>query len=254
VPAPPEAAGPGTRGRFTGGYRKAAEPVQPISATPGYPVALRLVAPAALPRRRLSTVAGRIALLHAVAHIEFNAINLAWDAVHRFRGLPQAFYRDWAGVAADETRHYQMLRDRLAALGAAYGDLPAHNGLWQMAVDTADDLVARMALVPRLLEARGLDVTPGMIERLSAAGDTPSAAALRVILEEEVAHVAVGTRWFHFACEARQLDPEATFEKLLGACRAGQLRGPFNHPARRAAGFSERELAFIEAEAARARR
>ncbi len=139
--------------------------------------------------------------MHAVAHIEFNAIDLAWDAVYRFRGMPIQYYRDWAAVAADETRHFRMLRARLAELGHAYGDFDAHNGLWEMAVKTADSCLARMALVPRVLEARGLDVTPSMIARLRQAGDVATADILDIILCEEIAHVAAGSRWFAWCCE-----------------------------------------------------
>lgn len=160
---------------------------------PGRPSRPRLVPPRNLAKRGLGTRAGRIALLHAVAHIEFNAIQLALDAAYRFREMPEAFVSDWLRVAVEEARHFRLLRARLRALGADYGDLPAHNGLWAMCFATRHDVLERMALVPRLLEARGLDVTPGMIARLEAAGDTESAAILRVIQHEEVAHVAIGT-------------------------------------------------------------
>lgn len=221
----------------------APEPVR----EPGRPARPALVSPRALPRRGLGTGAGRAALVHAVAHIEFNAINLALDAAYRFRGLPADYYGDWLRVAADEARHFHMLDERLRALGYTYGDYPAHDGLWQMAVDTADDWLARMALVPRVLEARGLDVTPGMIERFRAAGDAATAAILEVILEEEVAHVAIGSRWFEAACRERALEPESTFRSLLQRFFHGGVRGPFNHAARRAAGFSASEMAMLEA-------
>ncbi|NKI34462.1 ferritin-like domain-containing protein [Wenzhouxiangella sp. XN79A] len=205
------------------------------------------VHPSALPRRGLGSVEGRVALLHAVAHIEFNAINLGLDASLRFPGMPDEFYRDWLSVAADEARHFRLLAERLDRLGAAYGDLPAHNGLWDMAEKTADDVLVRMALVPRVLEARGLDVTPGMIDKLRAVGDLDSVACLEVILEEEVRHVAIGSRWFRFCCEGRDLDPEPTFRGLLRDHFGGALRGPFNHSARREAGFSAPELEALEA-------
>jgi uncharacterized ferritin-like protein (DUF455 family) len=188
-------------------------------------------------------VEGRAALVHAVAHIEFNAINLAWDAALRFSGMPEGYYRDWAGVAADEARHFGMLSARLEELGHAYGDFDAHNGLWELAVKTSDSCLARMALVPRVLEARGLDVTPGMIARLRSVGDDTTAGILEVILREEVAHVAAGTRWFRWCCERDGRDPVATFHDLLRERLAGGLRGPFNPDARRAAGFGEDELA-----------
>ncbi len=213
---------------------------------PGRPLRPRLVEPRQLKQRKLNTAQGRAALVHAIAHIEFNAINLAWDAVYRFAGMPDAFYRDWASVAADEARHFLMLQSRLGELGFAYGDFPAHNGLWQMAIDTADDIVARMALVPRVLEARGLDVTPGMIQRLSAAGDMDTVAKLCVILNEEVRHVAIGSLWFKFACQQRNLEPKSTFRSLLKHYSMERLRGPFNVSARLDAGFDAEEIAMLE--------
>lgn len=212
----------------------------------GRPERPELVSPASLPRRGLGSVQGRIALLHAVAHIEFNAINLALDAALRFADMPEDYYRDWLSVAFDEARHFRLLETRLHEIGAAYGDLPAHNGLWEMAEKTAHDPLVRMALVPRVLEARGLDVTPGMIEKLRNAGDDASVACLEVILEEEVRHVAIGSRWFRYLCEQRGWAPEATFRSLLREHYAGGLRGPFNHPARLEAGFSESELEDLE--------
>lgn len=212
---------------------------------PGRPARPRLVAPKALATRGLGSEEGRIALLHAVAHIEFNAVNLAWDAVYRFRAFPRAYYDDWVAVADDEARHFGLLAARLAAHGAAYGDLPAHNGLWEMALRTDADPLARMALVPRVLEARGLDVTPGMIARLRAVGDDASADVLAVILAEEVAHVAAGTRWFGWLCAGRGMDPEATFLALVRQHAAGAVRPPFNESARAAAGFAATELAGL---------
>jgi len=201
------------------------------------------VPPRALARRGLGDVRGRTALLHAIAHIEFNAINLALDAVQRFAGLPPAFHGDWISVAEEEARHFALVVDRLRALGADYGDLPAHDGLWQMAVATADDPLRRMALVPRVLEARGLDVTPGMITKLRDAGDDASADALDVILRDEVGHVAIGSRWFRWLCAERGLsDPAATYLKVLAEHFNGQVRCPLNLDARRRAGFDEAEL------------
>jgi len=215
----------------------------PQAGRPGRPV---LVAPSQLPRRGLGRVSGRVALLHAVAHIEFNAINLALDAALRFGGMPAAFYRDWLSVAVDEARHFRMLRDRLRELGCDYGDLAAHNGLWEMAEKTAHDVVVRMALVPRVLEARGLDVTPGMIERLRQAGDSTSAGCLEVIVEEEVRHVAIGSHWFKTLCAERGQSPASTFRSLMEDYFPAGLRGPLNYPARRRAGFSDQELAGLE--------
>jgi uncharacterized ferritin-like protein (DUF455 family) len=185
-------------------------------------------------------------MIHAIAHIEFNAVNLAWDAVYRFRGLPIAYYRDWAGVADDEARHFLALRERLRAQGFDYGDFPAHDGLWDMARRTAHDPLVRMALVPRVLEARGLDVTPAMIRRLDEAGDTETAAVLEMILREEVGHVAAGTRWFRYLCERRGLDAETTFFALLGEFQHGEMRGPLHRDARRQAGFTASELERLE--------
>ena len=219
----------------------AAPPPQPIGP-PGRPAQPRLVDARQLPQRGLGSAEGRAALVHAVAHIEFNAINLAWDAVYRFRGMPPAYYRDWASCAHDEARHFALLSDRLAELGHAYGDFDAHDGLWEMAAKTAGSDTARMALVPRVLEARGLDVTPGMIERLRGLGDERTAAILEVILREEVAHVAAGTRWYRHCCERDRLDPIETFFALLRDYMGVSLRGPFNRPARLQAGFVEAEL------------
>lgn len=211
------------------------------SQVPGRPEAPALVPPRAVPHRGLGSAHGRAALIHAVAHIEFNAINLALDAALRFAGMPPAYYRDWLGVATDEARHFGWLTARLAQLGFAYGDFPAHNGLWQAAEKTAHDPLARMACVPRVLEARGLDVTPGMIARLEQAGDTETVAILHAILREEVAHVAVGTRWYRWICDQRGLDADAVFPELL-AQYGMLLKAPFNWPARRAAGFSTTEM------------
>jgi len=220
----------------------------PLDA-PGRPERPRLVAPRELPQRGLGSSEGRAALVHAVAHIEFNAINLAWDAVCRFRDMPPDYYRDWIGVAADEARHFSLLAARLAELGHAYGDFDAHDGLWEMAVKTSDCCLARMALVPRVLEARGLDVTPGMIERVRHAGDAATAAILETILREEVAHVAAGSRWFAWCCARAGCEPESTFAALVATHARAALKGPFNTAARLAAGFSAAELARLEAAA-----
>jgi uncharacterized ferritin-like protein (DUF455 family) len=213
---------------------------------PGRPPVPRLVHARDLPKRGLGSTHGRAAFIHSIAHIEFNAINLAWDAVYRFRGLPDAYYADWVGVASDESRHFVMLRDRLRELGHDYGDFDAHNGLWEMAEKTAHDGLARMALVPRVLEARGLDVTPGMILKLQARGDDATVAILQTILREEIAHVAAGSRWFRWYCERAGVDPRARFRELLVEYAHGSLRGPFNHAARLAAGFDRDEIAYLE--------
>lgn len=216
-------------------------PVLPIGAA-GRPERPQLVAPSQLHRRRLGSEAGRASLVHAIAHIEFNAINLALDAAYRFREMPTQFYIDWISVAADEARHFTMLSTRLQSMGYRYGDFPAHNGLWEMARKTADDCLKRMALVPRVLEARGLDVTPAMIERLTAVGDGETVRLLKIILAEEVRHVEIGSHWFHLCCDQRGLDPETTFLSLVAEYFNGSLRGPFNIPARMQAGFTQREM------------
>lgn len=213
---------------------------------PGRPAKPELVTPAKVSKRGLGTAEGRAALLHAVTHIEFNAINLAWDAVYRFRDLPEQFYSDWVRVADEEAYHFQLLRKRLQQLGYEYGDFPAHNGLWDMAQKTAFDPMVRMALVPRVLEARGLDVTPGIMKRLRHAGDLESVAALEIILRDEVGHVEIGSRWFKYFCDRRGLDMEQTFRELISDYFAGQLRGPFNDAARMEAGFSAAELRALE--------
>lgn len=215
--------------------------VAPIPV-PGRPEKPRLVAPAQLTRRRSGSRSGRAALMHAVAHIEFNAINLALDAAYRFRDRPQAFYRDWVSVAADEARHFELVCEHLARLDHAYGDFPAHNGLWDMACKTADSCLVRMALVPRALEARGLDVAPGMIARLERAGDHAAVAILRLILAEEERHVAVGSHWFAICCAEAGLEPETTFIALLRERGRGVVRPPFNREARLRSGFGPAEL------------
>ena len=213
---------------------------------PGRPTKPNLVPPREVPRRSLATQQGRAALIHAITHIEFNAINLALDAVYRFQDQPVEYYNDWLRVAFEEAQHFSMLRNRLQQLGYDYGDFDAHNGLWEMAVKTAENIIARMALVPRVLEARGLDVTPGMILRLQNHGDTMTADILKIIFEQEIGHVAIGSRWFKFACEQQSLDPEQTFQDLLHRYFTGELRGPFQIEARRKAGFSDAELAVIQ--------
>lgn len=222
------------------------EPVMDVMAV-GRPDKPVLTRPRGVARRSLHTPEGRKAFMHAIAHIEFNAINLACDAVHRFRDMPREYYGDWIKVAADEARHFGMLEAYLHKLGCRYGDFPAHGGLWDMAERTAHDVLARMALVPRVLEARGLDVTPAMIERLKVAGDIEAAEILKIIYREEIEHVAAGSRWFRYLCEQRKLELRDTFRELVEKHFTGELKGPFNMEARIMAGFDEKELEqFVE--------
>lgn len=204
-----------------------------------------LVPPGQLRQRSVNTLDGRIALIHALAHIELNAINLALDVLWRFAGMPDAFYRNWLSIAQEEALHYQLLRDHLLGLGADYGQLPAHNALWEMAEKTKGDILARMALVPRTLEARGLDASPPIKAKLVAAGDQRAGEILDVILRDEIGHVAVGNHWYRHLCDQRQLDPITTYEDLARKYGAPKLRGPFNLEARRAAGFDEAELSAL---------
>lgn len=222
--------------------------LEPPATLPGRPSRPVLVDPAQVPRRSPFTPQGRSALLHAVAHIEFNAIDLALDAAWRFGGLPQDFYRDWLRVAAEEALHFSLLQAHLATLGHAYGDFPAHDGLWTMARRTAGDLVARMALVPRTLEARGLDATPPMQARLARAGDARAVEILGIILRDEVGHVAIGNRWYRHACAERGLDAVAHYAVLAARHGAPRLKGPFNLEARARAGFTDEELQALPAE------
>ena len=208
-------------------------------ARPDRPV---LRAPREVPRRRIgSGPEGRIALLHALAHIELNAIDLAWDIVARFAatdGLPRAFCDDWVGVAAEEAKHFSLLTARLADLGAAYGDLPAHDGLWQAAMNTAHDLAARLAVVPLVLEARGLDVTPAMMQRLRRVDDVQSADILQIIHDDEIGHVAVGRRWFETVCEQAGHEPAAHYQALVRQYFKGSIKPPFNAESRMRAGLT----------------
>jgi uncharacterized ferritin-like protein (DUF455 family) len=216
---------------------------------PGWPERPPLVPPAQLPQRSAFDAAGRAALLHAVAHIEYNAIALALDAVWRFPGLPRAYYFDWARVAREEALHFSLLQQHLATLGHAYGDFAAHDGLWTMAERTRADVLARMALVPRTLEARGLDVTPPMRARFVRAGDLRAAEILDVILRDEIGHVAIGNRWYRWLCQRDGLDPLQAHVALAQRHRAPRPKPPFNLEARRAAGFDADELAALHAAA-----
>lgn len=214
---------------------------------PGRPEKPELVSPQEVSHRKLTTDEGRAALIHAITHIEFNAINLGLDAVYRFREMPDDFVTDWLQVASEEAYHFGLLRDRLNDLGFDYGDFSAHNGLWEMAVKTDFDPMVRMALVPRVLEARGLDVTPGMMDRLASSGDQETVDCLEIILRDEIGHVAIGSRWFHYLCDQRNLDADKVFRDLITEYMQGALRGPFHTEARLAAGFSQEELDSLEA-------
>lgn len=217
---------------------------------PGRPPRPELVPPQQVQRRRsLHTDEGRAAMIHALCHIEFNAINLALDAVWRFPGMPADYYRDWLRVADEEALHFTLLADHLGTLGFGYGDFPAHNSLWEMCDRTAGDVLARMALVPRTLEARGLDASPPVRAKLAGVGDHAAAAIIDIILRDEVGHVAIGNHWYRWLCAQRGLDPVSTYAALAQQHRAPKLRGPFNLDARRAAGFDEDELAWLEASA-----
>jgi uncharacterized ferritin-like protein (DUF455 family) len=209
---------------------------------PGRPAKPQLVHACDVPKRKLGTVEGRAALIHSLAHIEFNAINLALDAVARFAGLPLDYYRDWFKVAAEEASHFTLLANHLSTLDYSYGDFPAHDGLWDMAIKTGDDPLARMGLVPRILEARGLDVTPAIQSKLRQAGDEQAVAILDVIYRDEIGHVAIGNRWYHHLCAQRQCEPAAMFAQLLLDYEVAPPHPPFNQEARLRAGFSTEEL------------
>ena len=220
-------------------------PVQPIEDT-RFPSKPQLLQPRDMPRRRMDTVAGQAAFFHAMAHIEFMAIYLAWDIIYRFRGLPTSFYADWLKIADEEAQHFSLLNRQLQSLGYNYGDLPAHQGLWLHAIDTADDVLARLAVVPRYMEARGLDVTPAMIEKFQAAADTTSAAILIRIYEDEIGHVERGSFWFSQLAKQHGLEPETHFKYLLSKHFRGKPKGPFNREARIIAGFTHHEIDWLE--------
>lgn len=207
---------------------------------PGRPLQPPLLHPRDMPRRSTSGLRGRIALLHALAHIELNAIDMTWDLIGRFfdAPVPHSFFDDWVKVGLDEARHFALLAQRLAELGSGYGALPAHDGLWQSAQDTGHDLLARVAIVPLVLEARGLDVTPSMISRMTDAGDLDSANVLEVIYQDEKRHVAFGCKWFRFLCARHAREPETTFHSLVRAHFRGRVKPPFNDDARAKAGLT----------------
>ena len=217
--------------------------------TPGRPERPELIPATQTMRRSMNSIEGRAFMVHALAHIEFNAINLALDAMVRFAGLTEDYYWDWWRVAAEEAYHFSLIRRHLQTLGAAYGDFPAHDGLWEMAERTRHSFADRMAMVPRTLEARGLDACPIMQEKFRQAGDEHAARILDIILRDEITHVALGHRWFIYACAQNQSEPIYTYRHLTELYRAPRVRPPFNWVARRAAGFFEEELSAWQNEA-----
>lgn len=214
---------------------------------PGRPDKPVLVPPRELAKRKISTVEGRAVIVHAVAHIEFNAMNLALDALYRFQDMPVDYYHDWLLVTKEEAYHCSLMLERLEQLGFHYGDFPAHNGLWEMAVKTDHGLLERMGMVPRVFEARGLDVTPGMIKRFNGVQDHETVRRLEIILRDEIGHVAIGNRWFEYACQQAGVEVIPTFQNLLQEYMQGQIRGPFYTKARLEAGFSQHEMDILEA-------
>lgn len=226
-------------------FQPALCPVVPVPV-PGRPAKPEMVSALAVDKRKLSTTEGRAVLIHSLAHIEFNATNLALDAIYRFRDLPLEYYGDWLKVAAEEAGHFSLLREHLRTLGYDYGAFTAHNGLWEMAVITAHDPMVRMALVPRVLEARGLDVLPSIMHKLNSSGAHKAVEILEIILRDEIGHVAIGNRWYAYLCNQRGLEPLATFRTLLREYNAPKLRGPLHTAARLAAGFTEAEMKMLE--------
>ncbi|MDD1615249.1 MAG: hypothetical protein CG439_310 [Methylococcaceae bacterium NSP1-2] len=206
-----------------------------------------LLAPRDMPKRKMTSPEGKAAFFHAIAHVEFVAIYLAWDIIYRFRGMPPQFYQDWLQVADEEAQHFELIRTHLQTMGVDYGDLPAHGGLWDHAKDTAHDLLARLAMVPRCMEARGLDVTPAIIEKFNSIGDKASVALLTRILTDEVGHVERGSYWFKQLCQQQGVEAEAKYQQLIKQYYiGGKPKGPFNREMRIIAGFSNAELDWLE--------
>lgn len=222
-----------------------ADVIEEPQGVPGRPAQPKLVPHNQIKQFSLLTNEGKAALVHSVTHIEFNAIDLALDIVWRFNGMPDAFYRDWIRIAAEEAYHFTLLRNHLVTLGYEYGSFPAHNALWVMAEKTKADILARIGLVPRTLEARGLDVSPGVKEKLIGAGDHPGAAIFNIILKDEIGHVLAGNHWYRYICSARGLDPLTTYEELVEKYDPPIIRAPYNIEARRLAGFAEEEIAAL---------
>lgn len=213
---------------------------------PGRPERPVLVNPGLVKRRSMVSVEGRAVLIHALTHIEFNAINLALDAIWRFADMPEAYYEDWLRVAAEEAYHFNLLNTHLKTQGFQYGDFPAHDSLWEMVSKTTDSILARMALVPRTMESRGLDALPPIQEKLHQAHDQEAVRLLQIILNDEVGHVEIGNRWFNYHCQQQGLDPILAYAELVQKYEAPKLRGPFNYAARKAAGFTDAELAALD--------
>jgi len=219
--------------------------MKPILPIPGRPAKPELVAHTLLKPKPLTTLEGRALLVHAVAHIELNAIDLALDVVWRFADMPETFYTDWVRIAQEEAKHFLLLREHLVSMGFDYGDFPAHNALWEMAERTKEDVLARIGIVPRTLEARGLDASPAVKNKLVGAGDHRAGQILDIILEDEIGHVAAGNRWYRYLCDQRGLDPVSTYAQLVAQYEAPKLRPPFNMAARQSAGFSPEELQLL---------
>lgn len=211
----------------------------------GFPSNLNWVSPKKLKNRKIGSIEGRCILMHAISHIEFNAINLALDAICRFDNMPDHYYEDWLRVAVEEAYHFQLLSEYLNRFGYQYGDFPVHDGLWQMALDTRYDVLARMACVPRLMEARGLDIAPIMSQKLSQVGDTLGAEILNIIFHDEKSHVKIGNYWYRYLCQQRCIDPMQTFIELVNKHASDYLRGPYNINARLEAGFLSSEMDWI---------
>jgi uncharacterized ferritin-like protein (DUF455 family) len=213
---------------------------------PGRPAKPELVPPLQAPKRRMDTVEGRAILWHSLAHIEFNAMNLALDAIWRFPDMPQEYYEDWLKVAKEESYHFSLINEHLQSFGFSYGDFPAHNSLWEMVERTTDSVIARMALVPRTMEARGLDAVPGIRDRFRQIKDGKAVEILEIILRDEIGHVLIGNRWFNFLCAGENTSPITAYRELAGKYHAPTLKGPFNFEARQQAGFTSEELDLLE--------
>ncbi|MBU3620742.1 ferritin-like domain-containing protein [Polynucleobacter sp. CS-Odin-A6] len=213
---------------------------------PGRPAKPELVPPLQAPKRRMDTVEGRAMLWHSLAHIEFNAMNLALDAIWRFPNMPQEYYEDWLKVAKEESYHFSLVNEHIQSFGFSYGDFPAHNSLWEMVERTTDSVIARMALVPRTMEARGLDAVPGIRDRFKQIKDDRAVEILEIILHDEIGHVLIGNRWFNYLCAGNEVSPIIAYRELARKYHAPTLRGPFNLEARQQAGFTSEELSLLE--------